>query len=86
MQKYLYWSFHTGEIYEVLEDEVDTLDAFQLKLKQRPKSNCKECHGRFYSGKNTKTGLYVPCVKCGKKCIDFDIMTEAAEGLNKVAL
>ena len=32
MEKYLYWSFHTGQFYDVLRDEVDTLDAFQLRM------------------------------------------------------
>lgn len=72
MQKHLYWSFHTGEYYEVLEDEVEMLDSFQVRLKQRAKSDCKKCYGRFYIGLNASTGLYLPCQKCGKKCLDFE--------------
>jgi len=75
MKKYLYWSFHTGEVYEVLEDEIPMLDNFQVPLVKRPKANCKKCYGRFYSGLNTNTGLYIPCLKCGRKCISFDSLS-----------
>lgn len=74
MNKYLYWSSHTGEIYEVMEDEVPTLTAFQVRLKQRPPTNCKRCFGRFYESKNINTGLYVACQKCRKKCVDYDML------------
>ena len=75
IKTYLYWSFHTGEVYEVLEDEMQFLDNFQVPLLKRPNPNCKKCYGRFYSSKNMNTELYVPCMKCGKKCIDFDSLS-----------
>ncbi len=79
MKKYLYWSFHTGEIYNVLEDEVDTMTAFQLRLKKHPKENCNKCYGRFYEGLNTETELYIPCRKCSKKCIDWEELKPSDE-------
>lgn len=74
MEKYLYWSMHTGEFFDVLEDEVPTMDAFQVRLTKRPKSNCNRCFGRFYEGKNTNTGLYIACQKCRKSCIDYEAL------------
>ena len=71
MDKALYWSFHTGEIYEVFPDEEENLDNFQVKLVNKPSKNCRKCHGRFYIGKNVNTELYVPCSRCSKKCVDF---------------
>jgi hypothetical protein len=79
---YLYWSFHTGEFYNVLEDEVDALDAFQLRMLKRADSNCKKCYGRFHEGKNVATGLYIPCHKCGKKSIDFETLNPNAEPID----
>lgn len=75
MEKFLYWSFHTGEYYYVLEDEVDTLDSFQVRLKEKANPHCKKCYGRFYVGKNANTDLYVPCQKCGKKSLDMEYLT-----------
>lgn len=75
----------TGEIVDVLEDEVDTLTPFQVRLKSLPNSSCKVCYGRMYLGKNIKTGLYVPCRKCMKKCIDWDaIKTQPSDQIVKV--
>jgi hypothetical protein len=74
MEKYLYWSFHTGQMFDVVDDEVPTLDAFQVRLKQLPNKNCNRCYGRFYEGKNANTGLYIPCQKCRKKCIDYETL------------
>lgn len=28
---------------------------------RQPKKNCRHCHGRGHMGRNTITGLYVPC-------------------------
>lgn len=72
MESYKYWSMITGEFLDVLEDEIDTLTPFQVRIKTMPKSNCKVCFGRMYSGKNLNTNLYVPCNKCKKKCIDWE--------------
>lgn len=72
MDKYLYFSLHTGEIYEVLEDEISTLNEFQVPLKCKPKSSCKNCYGRLHVGLNTLTQLYALCDSCSKKCIDWE--------------
>lgn len=76
MTKYLYWSFITGEFFTVLEDEIDTLTPFQIRIKNKPKSNCKQCYGRFFIGKNTNTGLYIICNKCKSKCIDYEALID----------
>ena len=31
-------------------------------LKRLPKKSCKKCHGKGYTGRNTISGKYVPCV------------------------
>jgi hypothetical protein len=79
MEKYLYWSFQTGEFFDVLEDEIETLTPFQVRLKKKPKSNCNRCYGRFYEGKNIKTGLYIPCQRCRKTCIDYHALYDGGE-------
>ena len=81
MEKYLYWSFHTGQFYDVLRDEVDTLDAFQLRMLKKPSGSCKKCFGRFYVGKNVNTELYVPCSKCAKNCVDFETLNPEGENV-----
>lgn len=30
-------------------------------IARQPKKNCRHCHGRGHMGRNTITGLYVPC-------------------------
>jgi len=31
------------------------------QVARQPKKNCRHCHGRGHMGRNTLTGLYVPC-------------------------
>jgi hypothetical protein len=76
MDKKLCFSFITGQIFEINEDEVGALDTNQILLVSRPSSNCKKCYGRFHVGKNTKNGYYLICKKCAIKCLDFDYMNE----------
>ncbi len=81
MKTKLYFSVNTGEIYEVWEDEEETLDHFQVPLISRPKSNCKQCYGRFHVGFNMETEMYAVCSKCSKKYTDWEKLRLPA-GLN----
>lgn len=67
----LYFSLHTGEIYEVLEDEESTLDQFQIPLKSKP-NGCSKCKDRFHTGFNLNTNMFVVCNKCKSKLVDWD--------------
>jgi len=35
-----------------------------IRLRCKPDPSCKKCHGRGTIGKNTKTGLFIPCTCC----------------------
>lgn len=70
----LFLSIISGEIYEIDEDEIKNLDAYQIPLKQRPNSSCKKCYGRGYIGFNIITKSYELCRRCGRKIIDFDFL------------
>ena len=66
----LYFSLITGEIYDVMEDEEETLDRYQVPLRGTPVW-CKHCFGKMHIGLNTKYNAYDMC-KCSTKYIDFE--------------
>jgi hypothetical protein len=73
-QKVDYFSLFSGEIYAVSAEDEVFLDAHQIPLKCKPKSSCKKCYGRLYTGYNPISKHYEICRKCGVKCIDMDKM------------
>jgi hypothetical protein len=79
----LYFSLITGDIYKVEDDEIKHLDKYQIPLKKRPSNSCKKCFGRFYWGKDLKTGIHVPCPKCMSSCIDWNKIKEGEIGIDK---
>ena len=76
MELKLFFSLITGNLYYVEEDEVKNLDQAQLPLKQKPSSSCKKCYGRFYVGRDINRNYYIPCPKCGLKCIDQEALKD----------
>lgn len=68
MDKQLYFSLFSGDIYEL--DYNEKVDAFQIPLQKRPDGNCSKCFGRFYTSYNTTTKHYVICNKCARTCVD----------------
>jgi hypothetical protein len=75
----LYFSLISGELYYIEPDEVKNLDNNQIPLVKKPNSKCKQCYGRFYTGFEVTKKYYVPCPKCMKKCIDWDIQPESVD-------
>lgn len=71
MNKSLYFSLFSGQIYEVSPEDEKALDSFQIPLREKPKS-CRKCHGSFYLHYSLTDKHYVICPKCAKKHIDFD--------------
>lgn len=74
MEKITCFSVVTGKIFDINEDEKDTLTSFQLVLTRVPDKNCPKCFGRMHIGKNIQKGFYEICPKCLSKCIDFKDM------------
>lgn len=68
-----YFSLFSGEIFE--SDEVLS-DPHQIPLRQLPKKNCKQCHGRFYSSYNLTTKTFTVCPKCLPKCLNEKFILE----------
>ena len=68
----LIFSLVSGEIFEIEEDELKNLQAYQIPIIRRPKESCRGCYGRGHKGFNTKSKLYLLCAKCMKSCIDFE--------------
>lgn len=66
------FSFVSGEVFEVEEDEVKNLEKYQIALKKRPLSHCKKCYGRGHLGFNLKTNVYLPCLRCMRACVDLE--------------
>lgn len=75
----LFFSQVTGEIYSLEEDEIETVDEYQIPLKQRPAGSCKKCHGRGYWGRRVQNGVLLLCLKCMNKCIDYDLLKTLTE-------
>jgi len=77
----IYFSLISGDIYYIEEDEIKNLDQTQIPLKQKPRSNCKQCFGRFHIGKHMNKvdgswhgNYYIPCPKCKATCVDWKAM------------
>ena len=70
MSEHLYFSLFGGQIFSVKEDEVSTMDAFQIPLKKKPSSSCKNCYGRFYTGYDLSKRHFLICKKCAIKTIE----------------
>lgn len=83
MTKRVVFSLVTGRIFEINEDEIQSLDNNQLLLNSVPNKNCKKCYGRFHVGKNLKNDMYTICPKCTIKYIDFDDMENRLIKKNK---
>jgi len=56
---------------ERLEEHNDRVAGFdkatgdvKVRLRCHPDPKCKKCRGRGFIGKNSVTGLYIPCVCC----------------------
>lgn len=71
-EKQLMFSLVTGEMYNILSDELKTANEYQVPLKREPKSSCKKCYGRFHVGRNINHNLYIMCPSCSLKCIDME--------------
>ena len=69
------FSVFSGTIQEVPESFKLNLGLGQLPLLQRPKINCKKCHGRFFTGREVNNLTYIPC-KCVAKQINYKTLEE----------
>lgn len=75
----LMFSLITGDIYTIESDELKNMDKYQIPLKKRPPSSCKQCYGRMYTGYNSTLKVYQFCHKCANTCIDFKVMNDDLE-------
>ena len=71
MNKKLYFSLLSGEIYEIEEDEVKNLDKYQIPLLSRPRHSCRKCYGRLYTGYNATLKVFQICQPCVDRHVDF---------------
>lgn len=69
MNKKIFFSLFSGQVYELPEDEVLSADEGQIPLLNNPKPNCKKCYGRGYTDKDHHRNTYTPC-KCIIKNLD----------------
>lgn len=87
----LFFSLVSGEMYYIEEDEIKNLDNSQVPLLKKPKSNCKKCYGRFYTGFEVNKKYYMPCTKCSKSCVDWanfkseEVVVEAPKTTTEIA-
>lgn len=62
-----FFSLHSGQIYEVSEEEGALLDLSQVPLLHGPKHSCKKCYGRGWMYKEKIQNIYQIC-----KCLPVD--------------
>jgi len=79
IEKLIVLSLVSGEVYEIEADEIKTLELYHAILKEYPKSNCSQCHGRGIIGLNVANNFYEPCMKCLRKCLDTERTNEIAK-------
>lgn len=80
--KRLVFNISTGEINTIPEDQIDLLQDYETLLVKRPKSSCKACYGRGYTGYDPVRRRYDICRKCGRTMLDFEY---AKQQLQKAA-
>ena len=73
-----YFSVFSGVIYQLDEKYTKNLDCGQLEITNMPKSNCKKCLGKGYTGKDLKTDHYNMC-PCTLKDASPSFLKAAAE-------
>ena len=79
-----YFSIFGGTVYEVSDEDVNILDAFQIPLKRKPFASCKKCHGTFYTGFDSIKRIFIICPSCARKCIDIDkVLLKKSEASKK---
>lgn len=66
------FSLISGELYTIPSDELNTVDDYQVPIKDFPKSSCKKCYGRLYTGLSKKHNLFIICKSCSSKLIEFE--------------
>jgi hypothetical protein len=67
------FSVFSGSYFQIPEKDLNLLQQGHLPLIKKPRSNCKKCFGRGYSGRNKKELSYFPC-SCVLKTLNTDIL------------
>ena len=61
-------SIVTGETFKIEQEDLPLLYNHQIPLKSKPKSNCKRCYGRGFTGIDDRNKLHILC-SCISKCL-----------------
>jgi|TARA_R110002050_G_scaffold10373_5_gene35468 hypothetical protein len=73
-----YFSVFSGAVYDLKEEYTNYLDCGQLKITDDPKNNCKRCHGRGFTGRNSESGHYDMC-RCVLRNADDELLGEMSQ-------
>jgi hypothetical protein len=63
------YNAYSGELYNLLEEELKTIIEGEIPLTRKPNSSCKLCFGRGSVGYDSLKKLYHTCPKCVYKNI-----------------
>jgi len=58
---------YSGKIHEIPEEELVTILEGDIPLVRFPKTSCKKCYGRGYTGFDKVRSVYQLCVNCIEK-------------------
>lgn len=68
----LIYNVFSGTFLEFPETDINLLQVGYLPLTKKPK-NCKKCHSRGFTGRDTRNLTYSPC-SCVQKVLNLDIL------------
>ena len=69
MSTTLIFNAYTGELYNLLDDELSNILEGEIPLSRKPSSSCKNCYGRGTLGHDQIRRVYHICPKCVYKNI-----------------
>jgi hypothetical protein len=80
----LIFSVFSGTYSEYPEYDKKLLRPGHIPLLKKPKSNCKKCFGRGFSGRDTSNLTYNLC-SCMYKILDLELLKEIENGSTKLS-
>jgi hypothetical protein len=69
----LIFSVFSGTYYNLPEADIPLLEPGHIPLSKQPKTSCKKCFGRGYTGRDSNNLSHHIC-SCVQKVINFDIL------------
>ena len=63
------FNVYSGQAFNLQDEELVNLQEGEIPLERSPKSSCKKCYGRCYTGKDKERNIFQPCPQCVERNI-----------------